>query len=79
MKATSCPNRLDSLSNGITALGKKGRGMDIVYLDVSKIFNTVSYKILVDESIKYGLDKERVRWTENWLELSSSENCHLVA
>lgn len=50
-----------------------------VYLDVSKIFNTVSYKILVDESIKYGLDKERVRWTENWLELSSSENCHLVA
>lgn len=53
--------------------------MDIVCLDVSNIFNTVSYKILVDEPTKYGLDKQTVRWTENWLELSSSEDFHLVA
>lgn len=79
MKAKSYPTRLDSLSNGMTGLVEEGRGMDIVYLDISKVFSTVSYKILVDEPMKYGLDKQTVRWTKNCLELSSSEGCHLLA
>lgn len=37
---------------------EEGRGMDVVYLDVSKAFSTVSDKILVDELIKYGLDRQ---------------------
>lgn len=61
MKAKSCPTRLDSLSRGMIGLLEKGREMDIVYLEASKTFSTVSYKILVDEPIKYGLAKQTVR------------------
>lgn len=47
MEAKSCPTRLDNLSNGMTGLVEEGRGMDIMYLDVSKASSTVSYKILL--------------------------------
>lgn len=32
----SCPTRLGSLSNGMTGFVEEGRGIDIVYLYVSK-------------------------------------------
>jgi len=53
----------------------EGRAMDVVYLDVSKVFYTAAHQILADELMKYGLDKWTARWTENWVELSSSEGC----
>ena len=42
------------------------RAMDIVYLDISKAFDTVSHKIL-GKLMKYGLDAQSVRWIENRL------------
>lgn len=45
----------------------EGRAMDIVYLVFSKAFNTVSYKMLREELVKYGLNKQTVRCTENLL------------
>lgn len=41
--------------------------MDVVYLKCKKAFDTVFHKILIKELIKYKLDKQRVKWTENWL------------
>lgn len=44
----------------------KGRAVEIVYLDFSKAFNSVSHKILVEKLLDCGLDEQSVRWIENW-------------
>jgi len=41
--------------------------MDVVYLDFSQAFDTVSHNILTGKLRKCGLDTWTVRWTENWL------------
>jgi len=41
--------------------------MDVVYLDFSKAFDTVSHNILVGNLRKSGLDEWSVKWIENWL------------
>ena len=46
----------------------KGRTMDIVYLDFSKAFDTVSHNILIGNLRKCRLDECTVRWIEKWLD-----------
>lgn len=41
--------------------------MEVVPLDLSMAFDTVSNNIVIDKLIKYGLGKWTIRWTENWL------------
>jgi len=41
--------------------------MDVVYLDFSKAFDTVSHNTLLGKLRKYGLDEWSVRWIEKWL------------
>jgi len=41
--------------------------VDVVYLDVSKAFDTVSHNILLGKLRNCGLDEWSVRWIENWL------------
>ena len=41
--------------------------MDVVYLDFSKTFDTVSQNILEGKLRKCGLDEWSVKWIENWL------------
>ena len=41
----------------MTGLVEEGRAVDIVYLDFSKAFDTVSHKIFMKKLMKYGLDK----------------------
>ncbi|GAB0179152.1 mitochondrial enolase superfamily member 1 [Grus japonensis] len=41
--------------------------LDIVYLDFSKAFDTVSHKILIEKVLLYGMNEQTVRWIENWL------------
>jgi len=36
----------------------EGRPVDIVYLDFSKAFNTLSHKMLLENLMKYGLDEQ---------------------
>jgi len=44
----------------------EGRAVDVVYLDFSKAFDTVSRNILLGKLRKHGLDEWPVRWIENW-------------
>lgn len=50
----------------MTNLVDEGKAVDVVYLDFSKGFNTVSHNILIDK-LKYWLDECVVSWMENWL------------
>jgi len=53
--------------NERTGLLDEGRAVDIVYLDFSEAFDSVSHKILMDKLLMYGLNEQTVKWIENWL------------
>ena len=66
MKGKLCLSSLIAFCNEVTTLVGDGRVVDVVYSDF-KDFDTVSHNIITDKLIKYGLDKQTVRWTEKWL------------
>lgn len=51
------------VSYEILSLIDEGGALDIIFLDISKAFDTLTYKKL----LKYGLDEQTMMWTENWL------------
>ncbi|GAB0190938.1 mitochondrial enolase superfamily member 1 [Grus japonensis] len=53
--------------DGMTSWVDEGRAMDVVHLDFSKAFDTVSHNILIGKFRKHGSDEWTVRWIENWL------------
>ena len=53
--------------DGMTGWADEGRAVDVVSLDFSKAFDTVSHNILLGKLGKCGLDEWSVRWIENWL------------
>ncbi|GAB0179502.1 hypothetical protein GRJ2_000415500 [Grus japonensis] len=61
----------------MTDLVDEGKAVDIVYLDLSKAFNTMSCKISIDKLLMYGLDEQTVRWIENWLNGWAQRSHHL--
>lgn len=63
----SCFSQLIVFYNELTNLMDKTRALDIVHLDFSKVFDTVSDTILVDKLTKYRLGKCTFQWTQNWL------------
>jgi len=66
-KGKSCLTNLITFYDGMTGQADEGRAVDVVYLNFSKAFNTVSHNILLGKLRKCGLDEWSVRWTENWL------------
>ncbi|PKU38678.1 rna-directed dna polymerase from mobile element jockey- hypothetical protein [Limosa lapponica baueri] len=66
-KGKSCLTNLIDFYDEMTGWIDEGRTVDIVYLDFSKAFDTVSHNILIDKLRKCGLDEWTVRWIENWL------------
>ncbi|GAB0206875.1 mitochondrial enolase superfamily member 1 [Grus japonensis] len=58
---------LIAFSADMTGWMDEGRAVDVVYLDFSKAFDTVSHNILVSKLRKCGLDEWTVRCLENWL------------
>jgi len=66
-KGKSCLTNLIAFYNGMTSWVDEGRAVDVVYLDFSKAFDTVSHNILIGKLRKCGLDEWSVRWIENWL------------
>jgi len=66
-KGKSCLSNPIAFYDGMTGWVDEGRAVDVIYLDFSKAFNTVSHNILLGKLRKCGLDEWPVRWTENWL------------
>jgi len=66
-KGKSCLTNLIAFYDDMTGWVDEGRAVDVVYLDFSKVFDTVSHNILLGKLRKYGLDEWSVGWTENWL------------
>uniref|UniRef100_A0A8C3J464 Reverse transcriptase domain-containing protein n=1 Tax=Calidris pygmaea TaxID=425635 RepID=A0A8C3J464_9CHAR len=66
-KGKSCMTNLIAFYDAITGWLDEGRAADVIYLDFSKAFDTVSHNILIGKLRQYGLDEGTVRWIENWL------------
>ena len=68
MKGRSCLTNLISFYDWVTRLTDEGKAVDVVYLDFSKAFDTVSHSILLGKLAARGLDSFTLRWVRNWLE-----------
>ncbi|RMC20218.1 hypothetical protein DUI87_01064 [Hirundo rustica rustica] len=64
----SCWTNLVSFYDQVTRLVDAGRAVDVVYLDFSKAFDTVSHSILLDKLAAHGLGRSILRWVKNWLD-----------
>ncbi|KAK4828823.1 hypothetical protein QYF61_000880 [Mycteria americana] len=66
-KGRSCLTNL-IFYNKVTRLVDEGKAVDVVYLDISKAFDTVSHSILLGKLAAHGLDGWTLRWVKNWLD-----------
>ncbi|CAM5129697.1 unnamed protein product [Natator depressus] len=67
-KGKSCLTNLIAVCDEITGSVDEGKTVDVLFLDFSKAFDTVSHSILVSKLKKYGLDEWTIRWVESWLD-----------
>ena len=67
-KGRSCLTNLISFYDLVTHLVDEGKTVDVVYLDFSKAFDTVSHSILLQKLADRGLDRYTLGWVRNWLE-----------
>ncbi|KAK4823487.1 hypothetical protein QYF61_002551 [Mycteria americana] len=68
MKGRSCLTNLISFYDEVTRLVDEGKAVDVVYLDFSKAFDTVSHSILLEKLAAHGLDGWTLCWVKNWLD-----------
>ncbi|KAK4823439.1 LOW QUALITY PROTEIN: hypothetical protein QYF61_002125 [Mycteria americana] len=62
MEGRSCLTNLISFCDKVTHLVDEGKAVDIVYLDFSKAFDTVSHSFLLEKLAAHGLDGHNVCW-----------------
>ncbi|KAK4827494.1 hypothetical protein QYF61_018794 [Mycteria americana] len=67
-KGRSCLTNLISFYDKVTRLVDEGKSVDVVYLDFSKAFDTVSHSILLEKLAAHGLDGCTLCWVKNWLD-----------
>ncbi|KAK4816346.1 hypothetical protein QYF61_015660 [Mycteria americana] len=68
MKGRSCLTNLISFYDQVTHLVDEGKAVDVIYLDFSKAFDTVSHSILLEKLVAHGLGGCTLRWVKNWLD-----------
>ena len=59
---------LISFYDKVTHLVDEGKAVDVVYLDLSKAFDTVPHNILVEKLAAHGLDGRMLCWVKHWLD-----------
>ncbi|GAB0187132.1 mitochondrial enolase superfamily member 1 [Grus japonensis] len=64
MKGRSCLTNLTSFYDKVTRLV----AVDVVYLDFSKAFDTISRRILLEKLAAHGLEGHTLHWVKNWLD-----------
>ncbi|KAK4806823.1 hypothetical protein QYF61_005619 [Mycteria americana] len=62
MKGRSCWTNLISFYDKVTRLVDEGKAVNVVYLDFSKAFDTVSHSILLEKLAAHGLDGHTLPW-----------------
>ncbi|CAM5102721.1 unnamed protein product [Eretmochelys imbricata] len=67
-RASHCLTNLIAFSDEITGSVDEGKAVDVLFLDFSKAFDTVSHSILASKVKKYGLDEWTIRWIESCLD-----------
>ncbi|GAB0210315.1 chromodomain-helicase-DNA-binding protein 1 [Grus japonensis] len=67
VRGRACLTNLVSFYDKVTHLVDQGKPVDVIFLDFSKAFDTVSHSILLDKMSSIQLDKNIVRWVSNWL------------
>ena len=65
MKGRSCLTNLIFFYDKVTRLVDEGKAVDVVYLDFSKAFDTISHSILLEKLAAHGLDGCTLRWVKN--------------
>ena len=67
MKGRSCLTNLISFYDRVTPIVDKGKAVDVIYLDFSKVFDIVPHSILMEKLAAHGLDRCTLHWVKNWL------------
>ncbi|CAM5101764.1 unnamed protein product [Eretmochelys imbricata] len=67
-KGKPCLTNLIAFYDEITGSVDEGKAVDVLFLDFSKAFDTVSHSILASKLRKYGLDECTITWIESWLD-----------
>jgi len=63
MKGRSCWTKLISFYDQVTRLVDEGKAVDVIHLDFSKAFDTVSHSILLEKLAAHGLDGCTLHWS----------------
>ncbi|RMC21385.1 hypothetical protein DUI87_02248 [Hirundo rustica rustica] len=67
-RGRSCLTNLISFYDQVTSLVDAGMAVDVVYLDFSKAFDTVSHRTLLEKLAAQGLERSPLCWFKNWLD-----------
>ncbi|CAM5177833.1 unnamed protein product [Eretmochelys imbricata] len=72
-KGKSCLTNLIAFYDEITGSADEGKAVDVLFLDFSKAFDTVSHSILASKLKKYELDEWTIRRMESWLDCRAQQ------
>lgn len=74
IKRKSCLSNFISFYDKVTCFVDEGKAADIIFLDFSKAFDTVSRSILLDKVSNCEINRITLCWVMSWLSGSSAAN-----